>query len=87
MQPGRNGLSVVTTVWGMTPGTQTPGPRHSNVGAYENMSMYQRGASAHARAQASANGYAPQPAAQPAGYYRQNSLPTGSGYDIDMCGS
>lgn len=75
---GPNGLSVVTTVWGMTPGTQA-GPRHATLG-YDTMPMYQRGATpaSHIRAQASAPstpGYAPQ---QP-GFYRQNSMPSGPG--------
>lgn len=75
---GRNGLSVVTTVWGMTPGTQTPAARHPGA-SYENMTMYQRGPAAHptqVRAGSPSTGYPSQHAA----YYRTSSMPAGHGY-------
>lgn len=63
---GPNGLQVVTTVWGMTPGTQVPSSQHA--AGYE---MYQRGPAGQPGV-----GY---PAQQP-GFYRQNSIPAGPGY-------
>lgn len=76
--PARNGLSVVTTVWGMTPGTQTPVHRHPSM-PYDNMAMYPRGPSSHARAQTPTAGYPTQSTGKPAAFYRQNSLPSGPG--------
>lgn len=67
---GPNGLSVVTTVWGMTPSSQIATTPHA--GAYDNMPMYQRGPAGQHPA-----GYPAQP--QP-GFYRQNSIPTAAGY-------
>lgn len=75
---GRNGLSVVTTVWGMTPGTQAPTARHPSV-PYETMPVYRGGPAAHPRSQVPTGSYPPQPTGQPAGFYRQNSLPSGAG--------
>ena len=73
---GPNGLSVVATVWGMTPGTQIPTTQHA--GAYDSMPMYQRGAGG----QHPAAGYPPQ---QQPGFYRQNSMPAAPGWVSHQC--
>lgn len=69
---GQSGISVVTTIWDMTPGTQMPASQHT--GGFSD-GMYARGAPMRPQTPA----YTQQPSQQQPGYCRQNSLPSAVG--------